>query len=89
MTVTGFLSVDLGLHELESVDDLAARRRCRTRARLVGNRRQISCRTSSRLGRARGFFSCHRVTDRSRCSVAARRFLRFRLSCPMSVGRPG
>ena len=68
--------------------DLAARRRCRTCAPIADDRRANSCRASSRLDRAIGFFSCHRVTELSGCSVAARRFLRFRPSwlVPANVG---
>ena len=68
--------------------DLAARRRCRTCAPIADDRRANSCRASSRLDRAIGFFSCHRVTELPGCSVAARRFLRFRPSwlVPANVG---
>ena len=68
--------------------DPAGRRRCRTPAPIADDRRANSCRASSRLDRALGFFSCHRVTELSGCRVAARRLLRFRPSwlVPANVG---
>ena len=68
--------------------DLAARCRCRTCAPIADDRRANSCGASSRLDRALGFFSCHRVTELSGCSVAARCLLRFRPSwlVPANVG---
>ena len=56
MAAPGFVAVDLVLHELGPPVDRAAHRRCSTRARLVGDRRVNSCRTSIWLERAIGVF---------------------------------